>query len=319
MDATRCRFDTRASTSRLAGASGPWLADARNRRYALVGTPVTRDGNPASGRYVVGAAPAADGSLACIAPSGRDMEGSLVGTDLAITCVVETAGAETNAAVVDELGAPYRLRNFTTRHVGTSSLVHPDAVTPTAVDLVRGIAWYIGEGAALNDPGGHERDEDGVYFNSEVRCHLVTVAGGVQVPAAKRPNTRSYPPPGVVDVTTPLRWQVANPYVTIANDPPLDPRGAPPVTAAFEFALGLNTLYLDAGASTGDIVRYLWDLDWTAAGTDLVTASPTAELPIVVLGTRRSGYVTLTVVGRQGQASTNRLRVEFRRRGGILQ
>ena len=198
-----------------------------------------------------------------------------------------------------------------TRYVGTSSLIHPEGVEPVAVDPVRGIAWYTGEGAALNDFA--ERNEAGMYYGDWMACHLV-MSGGVQVPGAKRPSTRSYPAPGVVDVQSRIRWMSVNPYVTIANDAAFDPRVVPPPAASFTVSVGLNTLWLDASGSTGDVVRYTWDLDWTSGNPDADGERPTVTLPLLVEGARTNGWVKLTVTGRDGQVDVVAQLVDFRSR-----
>jgi hypothetical protein len=226
---------------------------------------------------------------------------------MAKTCMLERPGAETNVS-----GMP--LVNFVTRYVGTTTMVHPDGALPVSKDEDRGIAWYTGFGAALNDASGEERDDKGFYVPADWACHLI-LAGGVQVPAAKRPSTRSFPAPGVVDVFSRIRWLVANPYVDIANAPPFDPRIGDGPRARFTFSLGLNTLWVDATSSTGDILRYTWDLDWTATPVDASGPSPAAEFPIAFQGVPPvSGRITLTVVGRDGQKSSFSDRVSFRRR-----
>jgi hypothetical protein len=165
----------------------------------------------------------------------------------------------------------------------------------------------------VNDTNG-ERDAAGIYFGTREACHIVR-SNGVEVPAAKRPSTRSFPAPGVVDVTTPLRWLPVNPYVDIANDARADPRpAATPPTAAFSVTFGLNTISLDATASRGDIVRYVWGLDWTPAATDGQTIAPTLDLPFLIIGPERRGMVTLTVIARDGQADTFTRQVTFPRR-----
>lgn len=172
----------------------------------------------------------------------------------------------------------------------------------------------------MNDTGGMERNALGMYFDVARpdapvgwNCHYVSV-GGVQVPAAKRPSTKSFPYPGVVNINSRIRWLPVNPYVEIANDSPFDPRiGAAP-GARFTFSVGLNTLWVDATASEGDIIQYIWDLNWTTVARDAAGTSPTAEFPLAFEGVPpTSGRITLTVVGRDGQVDTISDRVNFRR------
>jgi Tol biopolymer transport system component len=311
MEPTRCSFSTGTDPTRprlAPPASGPWVEDAEGRRYAVVGQPVTRDGSLEGGAYIVATEPEADGSVPCLGASGQDAAGISLfgpGSDLAATCMVQLAGSDWNYGGV-------QLQNHATRHVGTSSLVHPDGLTPVSVDPVRGIAWYTGRGAALNDPAGMERDEFGVYYDFPWACHYIE-AGGMTVPAAKRPSVRSYPPPGVVDVNSPIRWLVANPYVTIANDPP-DPRLTMPPTASFMASVGLTTIELDASASAGDIKYYIWDLEWTPASTDLLSRSPVATFPLAAVGPHTGGWINLIVTTHFGHASSVRQFIEFNRR-----
>lgn len=310
MEATRCLFRTGAEFGRISRtaepASGPWLEDAQGRPFAVVGQPVTLDGNPSSGVYVVGTVPDGAGNTPCVGATGRDAVGTVLGTDMAGVVALETGGSETNVS-------GHQLVNHVDRYVATTTLVHPDGVSPVATDAARGLAWYTGEGAALNDAGGAERDASGVYYPEWYRTHYV-MAGGVMVPAAKRPATTSYPPPGVVNVYSRIRWLVANPYVTIANAAPVDPRRIPPPTAGFTVQVGRNTLWVDASGSTGEIVQYLWDLDWTANDPDARSSSPTLSVPIVVEGVRTSGWVTLTVVARDQQRTSVSQSIEFKPR-----
>ena len=142
MEVARCSFRTGPDLGdggRLARPpSGPWIEDTEGQRYAGAGQPVMLDDDPAAGAYVVGTVPEADGRVPCVGATGQDSAGTVAGSDLSADCVVETAGAETNALTVDSRGLRYRLRNYVTRYVGTSSLIHPEGVEPVAVDPVRG-------------------------------------------------------------------------------------------------------------------------------------------------------------------------------------
>jgi hypothetical protein len=258
LEVTRCAFWTSSDSPEVRVArrdSGPWLGDVEGRRWAVVGQPVTRDGSLAHGAFIVGTTPDADGSAPCIVSSGHDSAGTMSGTDLAATCVQEVAGSETNASGL-------LLRNYTTRFVGTTSVPHPDALgAPVSFDPITGVAWYTGEGAAVNDMIG-ERDHNGTYYGQDWSCHLI-VSGGVQVPAAKRPSTVSYPKPGFVNVHSRIRWQTMNPYVQIANDSPVDPRIGTGPEARFTHVVGVDSLSLDGSHSRGEIMLYTWDLEWT--------------------------------------------------------
>jgi hypothetical protein len=309
MEAARCSFSTGAEFARIVRvpvpASGPWLEDAEGRRYAVVGHPIARDRSLDGGAYIVGTTPEADGSVPCVAATGQDAPGLSphgFGDALSAGCTYQWAGQDFNFG-------GRMLENHATRIVGTTSLVHPDGAAPVAVDAVRGLAFYTGRGAALNDTGGMERDQFGVYYGFDWACHMVD-AGGVTVPGAKRPATRSYPAPGTVNVNSPILWLAANPYVTIANDAP-DPLLVSPPTAAFTASVGLTTLYLDASASTGDIRYYLWDLEWDPGNPDIQSGSPVATLPASVVGPLTGGWVSLYVQTRYGLGATVRQFIEF--------
>ncbi len=85
--------------------------------------------------------------------------------------------------------------------------------------------------------------------------------------------------------------------------------------AVFDYALGLNTLWVDASATPGDIRQYEWRLDWTPAPVDAVGPSPLAEFPLAFQGVPpASGLITLTVTSSNGQTGTATQRVNFRRR-----
>jgi Tol biopolymer transport system component len=316
MEVARCEFLVAAAFDgprRLAVASGDWLEDRDGRRYAIVGQPVTRDGSWSAGAFIVGTVPDADGRVPTIGATGRDSAGTVAGTNLAQTCVLEIPRSETN--VSGQL-----LRNHATRYIGTTTLVHPDQALLVSVDPEKGVAWYTGRGAALNDMGGVERGPKGIYYDDTdafgegkaYACHYIDV-GSVQVPAGKRPSTKSYPAPGVVNVNSPIRWLPANPYVDIANDSPFDPRVGPAPRASFTWGFGVNTLFLDAGASQGDLLFYLWDVRWFVRPTLepefvwSVGTSPLAEFPFAfsgVPGPYSMVRVTLTVVSRDGQVHT---------------
>jgi hypothetical protein len=75
---------------------------------------------------------------------------------------------------------------------------------------------YAWTGAALNDINGTERDPYGEYYLGEPYCHYVWQSG-YEVPAAKRPATRSFPAPGSVNTTTSILWRPVNPNINIAN------------------------------------------------------------------------------------------------------
>jgi hypothetical protein len=327
MEATRCVFDTGVRRfARVVGrASGPWLEDAEGHGWAVVGQPVTRDGSLSSGAYIVATVPDAEGTTPCVGASGRDAVSSAGSIEAMQTCVLEVAGSETNVAVVD--GRPQPLVNWVDRYVGTTSVPHPDGAALTAYDPDLGLGWYTGTGAALNDTGGEERHRVlgpggeaawTEYIGKWWSCHFIDFMG-YQVPAAKRPSTRTTPYPGSVNVQSRIRWLPVNPYVTIANSLPAEAPGVPPLFARFDFSLGLNTLWVDATASLGDIVQYRWDLDWTSRNPDAIVTSPTTSFPIAFEGVPpRHGRITLTVTSRIRLSDTTWDTVEFRSRLGPL-
>ena len=106
------------------------------------------------------------------------------------------------------------LVNYTTLEVCTSSNPHPDGAQ--FVRMEGSSYCYTGQGAALNDLNGTERDWTGTYLGDEFSCHVLW-SSGVEVPAAKRPATTSYPSPGHVNINTPILWRPVNNRVAIAN------------------------------------------------------------------------------------------------------
>lgn len=148
--------------------------------------------------------------------AGRDTAGYIEeGIELATSCVVEDINQSYNA--LSAYG--YKpLVNFATTKVATAndpaSRPHPDRATYEGFD---GAFMYGGEGAALNDINGAERDGTTAYLGGESYCHMI-VNAGLEVPGSKRPATRSLPAPGVVNGKTLITWKPVNPNVTIADD-----------------------------------------------------------------------------------------------------
>jgi hypothetical protein len=308
MEATRCVF----TTGDGAGAStGHWMEARDGARYAVVGQPIGRDGSFASGNYVVGTIPDANGDVACVGATSRDAAGSSApdGSDMVGRGMVEFGGGISNAS-------GYPIRNYANLYVGTSSDPHPDGAQQVSLDRANGVAWYTGEGAALNDVGGIERDAAGVYLGTPDSLHLV-VSGGIQVPAAKRPATKSFPAPGRVDVHSPITWLVANPYVTIANDgtyrvePPPPPTPPSPPRAAFTADIIGKTVALDATWSFGPILRYEFDFSWTPT-LDYSGAAATVVLPLNVPDASSRGTITLRVIDVYGLSSSIAMDVNFK-------
>lgn len=202
-------------------ASGRWV-EGPGGDYALVGQALALDGRP-GGEWIVAARVGEADRVACVEPIGQDTMGRVAeGTELASTCVVETVLAPYNTLSANGF-AP--IWNFAALEVCANNNpgVNPH---PDYADLVRSYAspgsevddvfCYTGFAAALNDINGAERDWLGEYRVGEANCHYLLVSG-VEVPAAKRPATRSLPAPGLVIDTTPIVWRPVNPNIPIAN------------------------------------------------------------------------------------------------------
>lgn len=211
-----CLFSTASHA-----ASGKWL-ESPEGDFALIGQALTLDGQP-GGEWIVAARVGGADLVACVEPSGGDTAGRVAeGTELASTCVVETVLSPFNTLSANGFSPIW---NFATLEVcasnGPGVNPHPDYA-----DLVRSYAspgsevddvfCYTGWAAALNDTNGAERDWLGQYRVGEASCHYLSVSG-LEVPAAKRPATRSLPAPGRVVDTTPIVWRPVNPNIPIAN------------------------------------------------------------------------------------------------------
>jgi hypothetical protein len=173
--------------------------------------------------------------------AGNDTTGYIApGTELAPSCLVEGVNQSYNAY---SAYGYLPLMNYTTTIV-------PTANDPATLPLPEVYATYLGFdgnshnytglGAALNDINGTERDAYTEYYPYDIYCHMI-VSGGLEVPGAKRPATKSFPLPGVVVGTTLNVWRPVNLNVTIANDQearapdPVEPAPPPadvPVDAA---------------------------------------------------------------------------------------
>lgn len=186
-------------------SSGSWL-ESPEGVFARTGQSITLDGDP-GGDYVVAAKINEDGTVPALAPTGRDSAGYYVDQTLAGSCRIEDSLSAHNANGM-------RLLNFATLTVGTSSVPHPDEVSPVRVESVNGrtVAYYTGSGAALNDIDGTERDAYGFYLSGSDRCHHILQNGAV-IPAAKRPNVLL----GRVDTRSPIVWRGVLNNVRIAN------------------------------------------------------------------------------------------------------
>lgn len=164
---------------------------------------------------------------------GKDTAGRLSAeVELAVSCVVEENNMPWNA-LSSVTFTP--LVNFSdATDVGTANnpavTPHPDEARYDGYDGAAHL--YSGIGAALNDINGTERDETTAYLAGESYCHMI-VSGGLEVPGAKRPATRSLPAPGIVYVKSLVIWRPVNPNVIIANakvasvPDPIEPDPAP--------------------------------------------------------------------------------------------
>lgn len=224
----RCRFTRR---------SGAWVHSRSKRgpRFALVGEPVSLGGKR-RGRWIVAARRGAVGggatTVECAKPpapraGASDTSGRVAsGSELSMTCVVED-----NLAAYNNIGPNgwKPLYNWADGEVcmrnHPDAQPHPDFPTLTRF-LANGGACYTGLGAALNDPNGTERDSSGGYYQGTEYCHMV-VSGGYEVPAAKRPATRSTPYPGSVQTSSYLLWRTVNYSLDIANSKPPSYDGEP--------------------------------------------------------------------------------------------
>ena len=196
--------------------AGNWLEDDKGNRYAQVGQAVSTAG-AATGDHVI-AARVENDTVACVGASGHDTAGRVApSSELNATCVQEEMNQAWNASSV--LGAA-PLINYATIAVCSANNPdanrHPDNAMLVGEDRSAQVYCYAGAGAGLNDLNGTERDATGLYVPGTQHCHTL-VNGGLEVPAAKRPATRSLPAPGVVKTDSLIVWRPVNPNVSIAN------------------------------------------------------------------------------------------------------
>jgi hypothetical protein len=196
--------------------SGEWV-EATDGSYARMGQAITPQGEP-GGEWAVAARVSDQGTVPCVPASGNDSAGVATGMELAIACVIETTGSASNAS-----GLP--LLHYATLDVCTSSSPHPDThlsadgtehvpvLVTTIGELGETSYCYTGEGAALNDRYGTERDANGVYYPGSDYCHVVR-SSGYEVYGAKRPSTYV----GQVLIHTPILWRSVINNVAIANE-----------------------------------------------------------------------------------------------------
>jgi hypothetical protein len=164
---------------------------------------------------------------------GRDTAG-LVGAEaeLAGTCVVEDREQGYNALSAFGYSPLFNYADVEVATANDPSIrPHPDGSMYVGHQL--GSFKYAGMGAALNDINGAERDWTTNYYGGETYCHMI-VSGGLEVPGAKRPATKSLPAPGVVNGKTYIVWRPVNLNVIVANGEPArapDPVESPPAPA----------------------------------------------------------------------------------------
>jgi hypothetical protein len=208
-----------------------WLRSRTGRQFAVVGDPIAK-GKGRVGRYVI-AVPVGEKKVSPCADvpkddraARRDATGVSTSYALSPSCIDETMLAPWDASGM-------QMDNYATQTVCTSSLPPSSAFGPSATattpasnvdtDLLSasyqgspepGVYCYSGEGAALNDVNGTERDIYKRYFSGRYRCHLV-IANGYETYGAKRPATTGYPLR--VDPHTPVVWRPVATTVRIAN------------------------------------------------------------------------------------------------------
>jgi hypothetical protein len=148
--------------------------------------------------------------------AGQDTAGWLApGIELGISCVVEDMKMEWNAYSAYGWSPLVNLADMNVRMANDPAVhPHPDGARYVGFDGRAHV--YTGMGAALNDLNGTERDAFGYYMFGERYCHMI-VANGYEVPGAKRPATRSFPPPVTVNVATYIVWRPVDPNINIAN------------------------------------------------------------------------------------------------------
>ena len=190
-------------------ASGAWIDGADDRRYALVGQAITRDGVP-GGECVVAARIDDDGRVPGLhAGFLDDAAGTPVGCELSGGAVIETMLSPRNA-----FGRP--VQHYCRLPVPTTSLPHPDGAELVGPDEGP-VRTFIGIGAALNDINGHEADINRQYLVGAGFTHVVW-SGGFEIPAAKRPAVRTFPAPATIRGDTPIVWRPVANTVMIGSD-----------------------------------------------------------------------------------------------------
>jgi len=238
---SECLFSTTGVSAGLM-----WV-EASDGQYAKTGQAITPNGEP-GGEWIVAARVNSDGTVPCVASSGQNVPtpsqlsfgdsfstndtigGVTPGEEFGTTCIMEDLGQTYNAASWMFGWTP--LYNYATLEVCTSSNPHPDwnaTLTRTINSCLGTVYCYRETAAGLNDINGTERDAFGNYLPASFGlftgdpppgvhrfCHMIR-NGGYEVPAAKRPATRSLPAPGSVNVNTPIFWRPVNANVRVAN------------------------------------------------------------------------------------------------------
>jgi hypothetical protein len=200
LELAQCDFTAGSNNST---DSGTWVQGPTGT-YALIGQAVPLQAGPGGARdFIVAAQMNAAGHVACTESTTGDTAGSPSPAEHSAYCVIESAFASQNAT-----GGP--LVNHANQTVRTSSNPHPDTHDggPTALGCTNGSCSYTGEGAALNEIFGTERNASGVYYSGIERCHMI-VHNGVVVPGAKR----------AIGPDAPLQWLPVDPTLTYANGP----------------------------------------------------------------------------------------------------
>jgi streptogramin lyase len=221
-----CAFDRKRSR---------WLESKAGPDYAIVGQALRGSGKSKS-RWIVAGRPTSAHTIPCEKPpstaSAADTAGRVSsGSELATTCVVEEQLAGWNSLSAYGWAPLVNYANFEVCSTNRpNGVLHPDGVAPTRLLPAGAGACYTGNGAALNDLNGTERDKAGNYLSGSMYCHYIIV-GGLEVPGAKRPATR-YPKTKSSDgkthydltrreinPATPIVWRPVDPNLDLANGP----------------------------------------------------------------------------------------------------
>jgi len=187
--------------------------------YVVMGQATSLSGLP--GEFVTAGQVSAEGTVSCIEPPAGDSTGLASSIPLSGGCQPEILLIAHNAS-----GFP--LENFANIEVCSTDQVHPDAHaggpdnTRCFLNQQTGLpnCCWIGEGAALNDRGGRERNSHDVYLPEPHHCTCTSQAQGSRSSSASgplfRPPAQSSgdPRPHWTSSRTPagLRCPDANPW-----------------------------------------------------------------------------------------------------------